>query len=103
MRILGTGFRAIAVAIALSAGFIATAAGDDFMAQCKIGTPGPDSEKICTCMSSKITGADRGDVVQAMTTTNAVMAKGGTPASPEMTPKVMKSLETAMNLQAQCM
>ena len=103
MRIFGTGFRATAMALALSAGFMAAAAADDFMAQCKIGTPVPNSDKICTCMSDKVTGADRADVIQAMTTTNAVMAKGGTPASPEMTPKVMKGLETAMNIQVQCM
>ncbi|WP_422034699.1 hypothetical protein [Reyranella sp.] len=103
MRIFGTGFRVAAVVLALSAGLTVTAAADDFMAQCKTGTPVPDADKICKCMSEKITGADRADVIGAMTTTNAVMAKGGTPSSPEMTPKVMKGLETAMTVQAQCM
>lgn len=100
---LGTGFRVAAVALALSAGLTVTAAADDFMAQCKIGTPVPEADKICKCMSDKIKGTDRADVIEAMAKTNAVMAKGGTPAAPEMTPKVMKGLETAMTVQAQCM
>lgn len=107
MGILGTGFRVAAVALALSAGLTVTAAvtaaADEFMAQCKIGTPVPEADKICKCMSDKIKGADRADVIEAMAKTNAVMAKGGTPAAPEMTPKVMKGLETAMTVQAQCM
>jgi|GEM_PF-1423450 len=107
MRIFRTGCRVAAVAFALSAGLTVpatvTAAADDFMAQCKTGTPVPEADKICKCMSDKIKGSDRADVIEAMTTTNAVMAKGGTPAAPEMTPKVMKGLETAMTVQAQCM
>lgn len=103
MSILWTGVRVAAVAFALSASFAATASADDLIAQCKTGMPVPDADKICKCMSDKITPADRGDVIEAMTKANAAMAKGTTATSADLTPKVMKGLETAMNAQAQCM
>lgn len=103
MRIFAIGFRVAAVALALSAGIAFTASADDFMAQCKTGTPVPEADKICKCMSDKVTGADRADVIDAMTKTNAAMAKGTAAAAADMTPKVMKGIETAMTVQAQCM
>ncbi len=103
MRIYWTGLRITAVAFAVSAGMSSTAFADDFMAQCKTGTPVPEADKICKCMSDKITGADRSDVIEAMTKTNAAMASGTAATATAMTPKVMKGVETAMTVQAQCM
>jgi hypothetical protein len=103
MSIIWNGVRVAAVAFAMSAAIVSTAAADDFIAQCKIGTPVPEADKICKCMSDKLTGADRGDVLEAMTKSNAAMAKGTAPTAADMTPKVMKGIETAMNVQAQCM
>lgn len=103
MRIIWTGVRVAAVAFAMSAAIASTAAADDFIAQCKTGTPVPEADKICKCMSDKITGADRADVIEAMTKTNAAMASGTAASATSMTPKVMKGIETAMTVQAQCM
>ena len=103
MSIFWTGARAAALAFALATGIVATASADDLIAQCKTGMPVPEADKICKCMSDKLTGADRSDVLEAMTKSNVAMAKGTAPTAADMTPKVMKGLETAMNTQAKCM
>lgn len=79
------------------------ASADNFMKECQAGTPGPDSVKICTCMSEKIGGGDRADATEAMSATNAALAKGAQADPSTMTPKVAKSLETVMKVQLQCM
>ncbi|WP_296340637.1 hypothetical protein [Reyranella sp.] len=80
-----------------------TASADDFIKECQAGTPGPDSAKICKCMSDKVSGGDRANAIEAMNKTNAALAKG-TQADPStMTPKVMKGVETVMKVQLECM
>lgn len=85
----------------LSLSFAASA--DDFMKECQAGTPGPDSAKICKCMSDKVPGAERSGAIEAMTKTNAALAKGAQVDPSSMTPKVMKGVETVMKVQLECM
>lgn len=87
----------------LTFGLSFAAAADDFIKECKIGNPGADSEKVCACMSSKITGATRPDAIEAMNKTNIAMAKGASADLSTMTPKVMKGIEAVMTAQVACM
>ncbi len=103
MSVLSRGLRVATAAFALSTGLSFAALADDFLKECKIGNPGPDSDKICTCMSDKITGAGRPDAIEAMNKTNAALAKGAQADPSTMTPKVMKGVETVMTVQLQCM
>ncbi len=103
MSILSRGLRIAAGAFVLAAGLSFAAMADDFIKECKIGNPGADSDKICNCMNGKITGADRPDVIEAMSKTNTAMAKGAQADPNTMTPKVMKGIETAITVQMQCM
>ena len=103
MTTISRGLRITATAFALTVGLSFAAAADDFLKECKIGNPGADSDKICTCMDGKIKGADRPDVIEAMNKTNTAMAKGSAADPSTMTPKVMKGIETAMTTQMQCM
>ena len=103
---MDTAFRCLritATAFIMTMGLSFAASADDFIKECKIGNPGADSDKICNCMNGKITGADRPDVIEAMSKTNTAMAKGSAADPAAMTPKVMKGIETAMTVQMQCM
>jgi hypothetical protein len=103
MSFASRGLRITSAALAMTLGLSFAAAADDFAKECKIGNPGADSDKVCSCMSDKITGADRADAIEAMNKTNAAMAKGGAADPNTMTPKVMKSMETVMTAQVSCM
>ena len=103
MSILSRGLRLAAGAFVVTAGLSFPAMAADFFKECKIGNPGPAPAKICNCMNGKITGADRPDVIEAMSKTNTAMAKGAQADPNTMTPKVMKGIETAMTVQMQCM
>ena len=103
MPAFSRGLRITAIAFAMTVGLSVAASPDDFIKECKIGNPGADSDKICTCMDGKIKGADRPDVIEAMNKTNTAMAKGSAADPATMTPKVMKGIETAMTVQMQCM
>ena len=91
------------IAVAFASTFSLAASANDFMKQCQAGTPGPDSAKICKCMSDKITGQERAGAIEAMTKTNAALAKGAQADPSTMTPQVMKGMETVMTVQVQCM
>ena len=103
MNIISRGlcFMTTTVVVSLSLSF--AAAADDFAKECKIGNPGADSDKVCGCMSDKITGPGRADAIEAMNKTNTAMAKGGAADPNTMTPKVMKSMEAVMTAQVACM
>jgi hypothetical protein len=91
--------KAAAIACVLVSGAAFTARADDFVNACMIGNPGPDGEKSCTCMSGKISDADRAGAIDAMNKTNAAMTKGD---SSGLTPDVLKSMGALMSLQAAC-
>lgn len=91
--------RAATVACVLVSGVAFTARADDFVNACTIGNPGPDGAKSCTCMSGKISDADRPAAIDAMNKTNAAMTKGD---SSGLTPDVLKSMGALMSLQAAC-
>ena len=103
MNVVSNALRVTATAFALTVGLASAAMADDFIKECKIGNPGPTADKVCGCMSDKVTGSDRSDVIEAMSKTNVAMAKGAAADPATMTPKVMKGIETAMTVQAQCM
>jgi hypothetical protein len=103
MNILSRGLCFATTAVVMTLGLSFAAAADDFAKECKIGNPGADSDKVCGCMSDKITGADRADAIEAMNKTNTAMAKGAAADPNTMTPKVMKSMEVIMTAQAACM
>lgn len=89
----------VAMAFALPA-----LAADDFIAECKKGAAVPDVDKTCTCMSGKITGADRDPAIAGMKKMNASMAPGGTPLDPSTLPAdQQKGLQAVMGAQTQCM
>jgi hypothetical protein len=103
MSLVSRSVRIAAIAVVSTVGFSLAAAADDFMKECKIGNPGPDSDKVCTCMSDKIKGADRPDAIDAMKKTNVAMSRGTAADAAAMTPKVMKSIEAVMTAQVACM
>jgi hypothetical protein len=91
--------RAAAIACVLASGITATARADDFVNACLIGNPGPDGQTSCSCMSGKISDADRPGAIDAMNKTNAAMTKGD---SSGLTPDVLKMMGALMSLQAAC-
>lgn len=95
--------RIAALSAAIATGFSFAAVADDFIKECKIGNAGPTADKVCGCMSEKITGSDRADAIEAMNKTNEAMAKGTAAAASGMSPKVMKSMEVVMGAQVACM
>jgi hypothetical protein len=103
MRSVSRGLSAVAAACVLTVGFSFAALADDFIKECKIGNPGADADKVCTCMSGKVTGADRAGAIDGMNKTNTAMAKGGAMDPSTMTPQVMKGMETVMTAQVACM
>lgn len=103
MRTVFRGLRITATAFVMTVGLSFAASADDFIKECKVGNPGAESDKVCKCMSDKITGADRPDAIDAMKKTNAAMTQGSSAAAANMTPKVMKSIETVMTAQVSCM
>lgn len=103
MSVVSSVLRVTATAFVMSVGLASAVMADDFIKECKIGNPGPTSDKVCSCMSDKVKGSDRADVIEAMNKTNTAMAKGAAADPATMTPKVMKGIETAMTVQVQCM
>lgn len=103
MRNISRGLRITATAFVVAVGFSFAASADDFIKECKIGNPGPTVDKVCSCMSDKVTGAARADAIEAMNKTNTAMAKGAAADPATMTPKVMKGVETVMTAQVACM
>jgi hypothetical protein len=91
--------RAVGVAYVLISGAAFPALADDFVNACMTGNPVPDGEKICICMSNRISDSDRAAAIDAMNKTNAAMAKGDTSI---LTPQVLKTMGTVMSLQAAC-
>ena len=78
-------------------------AADDFIAVCKAGTPTPDNDKVCGCMSDKITGADRPIVIATMRKMNDAMAKGGALDPSTFQGDQAKAIATTMEVQMKCM
>jgi ribosome maturation protein Sdo1 len=98
------GVRAAALALALVIGFAGSALADDFLTECKTGVgDAAIADKVCSCMSGKITAADRPTVIDAMKKSNVATAKGGQVDPATMTPQVVKGIEVAMSAQLQCM
>jgi hypothetical protein len=92
------------VGLALVA-FSAAAQADDFMDACLGGTsPGTDMSRICACVSGKVTGASRADVVEALRRSNQAMADTSKPIDPStLPPNLMRGLQTFVSAQADCM
>jgi hypothetical protein len=103
MSSVSRGLRITTSVFAMTFGLSFAASADDFVKECKIGNPGAESDKVCNCMSAKVTGADRPDAIEAMNKTNIAMAKGAAADAASMTPKVMKGIETVMTAQVTCM
>ncbi len=78
-------------------------AADDFIAVCKAGTPTPDNDKVCGCMSDKITGSDRPTVIATMRKVNDAMAKGGALDPSTFQGDQAKAIATVMEVQMKCM
>ena len=95
-------FRGLAVVCILTLGFSFAARADDFIKECKAGTPGPDADKVCTCMSGKVSGADRVAAIDGMSKSNAASAKGGQLDPSSLTPQQVKGLETVVTAESAC-
>jgi hypothetical protein len=96
--------RAVAAGVlALSWAGAAQAQSDDFVAACQqSGKPGDEAqEKVCKCMSEKITD-DRPAFIKMIRTVNEAAAKGGDPDIAKMTPDEQKTLGTLMETLAAC-
>jgi hypothetical protein len=79
------------------------ASADDLEALCKAGNPIDGADKMCKCVSDKITGADRPGAIKAMKLTNDAMAKGAMPDQSAWTDDMTKGMMTVANAEAACM
>jgi len=81
----------------------AAASADELEALCKVGNPIDGVDKICKCVSDKITGADRPGAIKAMKLTNDAMAKGTMPDQSAWTDDMVKGMTTVATAEAACM
>jgi hypothetical protein len=79
------------------------ASADELEAVCKIGNPIDGADKLCKCVSDKITGADRPGAIKAMKLTNEAMAKGAMPDQSAWTDDVVKAMTTVATAEAACL
>jgi hypothetical protein len=79
------------------------ASADELEALCKVGNPIDGADKICKCVSDKITGADRPGAIKAMKLTNDAMAKGAMPDQSAWTDDMVKGMTTVATAEAACM
>jgi hypothetical protein len=92
-----------AVVLTLSWAGAAQAQSDDLVTACQqAGKPGDaGQEKVCKCMSEKITD-DRPAVIKMIRTVNEAAAKGGDPDVSKMTPDEQKTFAKVMETFATC-
>jgi|SRR5580658_1965089 hypothetical protein len=79
------------------------ASADELEAQCKIGNPIDGADKICKCVSDKITGSDRPGAIKAMKLTNDAATKGTMPDQSVWTDDMVKAMTTVATAEAGCM
>ncbi len=84
------------------------ARADDFVALCiksnqVPGVENPAAEKICTCASGKLAGADRTLAIDAVKAMNAAVASGKPEDIAAATTGGGKGLELLMTAEAGCM
>jgi hypothetical protein len=79
------------------------ASADELEASCKIGNPIDGADKLCKCVSDKITGADRPGAIKAMKLTNDAMAKGAMPDQSAWTDDIVKSMNVVATAEAACL
>jgi hypothetical protein len=96
------------VSLATLAGLIvlivpSAASADELEALCKISNPIDGADKLCKCVSDKITGADRPGAIRAMKLTNDAMAKGAMPDQSAWTDEMVKAMTTVANAEAACL
>lgn len=89
-----TGLFVLAVPVAASA--------DELEALCKVGNPIDGADKMCKCVSDKITGADRPGAIKAMKLTNDAMAKGTMPDQSAWTDDMVKGMTNVATAEAAC-
>ena len=92
-----------AAAVVLGLGLSAAAQTDNFMSECQQGSSAADPAKACTCMSDKVTGANRADAIAAMHAMNTTKgANGGAPDPKSLPANQQKGLEALMAASGQC-
>jgi hypothetical protein len=79
------------------------ASADELEAQCKVGNPIDGADKICKCVSDKISGTDRPSAIKAMKLTNEAMIKGTMPDQSAWTDEMVKAMTTVATAEAGCM
>jgi hypothetical protein len=78
------------------------AAADELEALCKVANPIDGADKICKCVSDKITGADRAGAIKAMKVWTDAMVKGEGVDTSAWTHDMVKGLTTFQNAQTKC-
>jgi hypothetical protein len=79
------------------------ASADDLEALCRSGSPINGADRICKCVSDRISGADRIAAIKAMRATNDARAKGIPPDMSAWTDDMVKGMTTVATVQAGCM
>jgi hypothetical protein len=79
------------------------ASADELEAQCKAGNPIDGADKICKCVSDKITGADRAAAIKAIKVTNEAISKGTAPDQSILTEEMAKAMTVVATAEAACM
>jgi hypothetical protein len=86
---------------AVCAAALPSAAADDFIAQCMKGET-VDAQRICTCISDKISAKDRPNALAAMTKVNAATAKGEEVSASTLTPEMIQGIAAVTEVEAKC-
>ena len=81
---------------------VAPAAADELVAQCRIANPIDGADKICKCMSEKITGAERDAAIKAMKVTNEATTRGIVPDQSIWTDDMVKAMTNVAQVEAIC-
>ncbi|HYD31624.1 MAG TPA: hypothetical protein VEB64_12310 [Azospirillaceae bacterium] len=93
--------RLFIAALVTASAMSSAALADDFIAACKQSDPNPEAEKICTCASDKIAGADRAAAIAAMKAMTAALTEGKADAN--LAPDQMMALQAVLAAEAACM
>ena len=96
-KILASGL----VTAVCAAGMASTAAADDFIAQCMKGET-VDAQRICSCISDKISAKDRPNALAAMTKVNESSAKGEEVNASTLTPEMIQGIAAVTEIEAKC-
>jgi hypothetical protein len=85
--------------------FASVAEADDFMDACMGGgSSGIDMAKTCTCISGKLAGGNRADVIEALRRSNQAMTDTSKPIDPStLPPNLMRGLQTFVLAQGDCL